>query len=147
MSLYYLYSSLSSELAAYPSGWGGVCRRVRKRRKLQKRVGAWKKLVLLIALLPLNACVVETFSAVSGVSSLGSAYFDYKTAEKSEPNLIVPPIVDYDRTFMAQAAAELEYMKPPCAADEPNSTCSVLGRMILDYGDLRAKINASKIPD
>ena len=90
---------------------------------------------------------METFSAVSGVSSLGSAYFDYKTAEKSEPNLIVPPTVEYSAEFMAQAATELEYMKPPCAADQPNTTCSVLGRMVLDSGNLRAKINARKIPD
>lgn len=90
---------------------------------------------------------METFSAVSGVSSLGSAYWDYKTAKKTEPNLIVPPTVEYSAEFMAQAAIELEYMKPPCAADQPNTTCSVLGRMVLDYGDLRAKINAAETPD
>ena len=98
-------------------------------------------------MLPLNACVVESFSAVSGVATLGSAYWDYKTAEKAEPNLIVPPTVEYSADFMAQAATELEYMKPPCAADAPNTLCSALGRMVLDYGNLRAKIDASKNPD
>lgn len=90
---------------------------------------------------------MESFSAVSGVSTVASAYWDYKTAKKTEPNLIVPPTEEYSAEFMAQAATELEYMKPPCAADQPNTTCSVLGRMVLDYGNLRAKIDAAKKPD
>lgn len=98
-------------------------------------------------MIPLNACVVESFSAISGVSTVASAYWDYKTAKKTEPNLIVPPTVKYSAEFLAQAATELKYMKPPCVVDTPSASCSALGRMVLDYGNLRAKIDASKNPD
>ena len=127
---------------AGPSGWGGTCRRVRKRRAQQKL----KKKCLrfsLVMLVPLqSACVVESFSAISGAASLGSAYFDYKTAESSEPVLIKPPLVTYDSNFMEQAAEELERMQPPCARDVVTLNCSTITRMMLDYGELREKIKS-----
>lgn len=99
------------------------------------------KLSLVIVAPLLNACVVESFSAVSGAASLGSAYFDYKTAKNSEPVLIKPPLATYDLDFMEQAADELELMRPPCARDVVTLNCSTITRMVLDYGELREKLN------
>ena len=94
-------------------------------------------------LVPLqSACVVESFSAISGAASLGSAYFDYKTAESSEPVLIKPPLATYDSNFMEQAAEELAHMEPPCARDVVTLNCSTITRMMLDYGELREKIKS-----
>ncbi len=127
---------------AAPSGWGGTCRRVRKQRAQRKLKKKCPKLSLVIVAPLLNACVVESFSAVSGAASLGSAYFDYKTAKNSEPVLIKPPLATYDLDFMEQAADELELMRPPCARDVVTLNCSTITRMVLDYGELREKIKS-----
>ena len=136
-----------SPLPGYPSGWGGVSRRVRRRRLLKKRGKGWTRWPLLTALLLLPGCGagITELAAIAGASASSvGAYFDYKTLEKVEPVIVTPPTVQYSSEFMMRAALELEYLKPPCAADEPSDTCSTLGRMILDYGDLRAKIKAAK---
>tara|TARA_R100000152_G_C6733149_1_gene157585 strand:- start:151 stop:609 length:459 start_codon:yes stop_codon:yes gene_type:complete len=139
--------SESSPRLVAPSGWGGVSRRVRQRRLLRKRGNAWTKCSLLTALILLQGCgagISEIAAIASASASSAGAYFDYKTSEKAEPVIVTPPTAEYSSEFMMRAALELEYLKRPCAKDEPSDTCSTLGRMILDYGDLRAKIKAAK---
>jgi len=134
----------------YPTGWGGVSRRVRRQRLLKKRGSAWTKFSLLTALILLPGCgagISEIAAITSASASSAGAYFDYKTSEKAEPVIVTPPISEYNAEFMMRAALELEHLKPPCAVDEPSDACSTLGRMIVDYGDLREKIKAAKGKD
>jgi hypothetical protein len=138
---------VSQQLLGYPTGWGGVSRRGRKRRLLKRHAKGWTKFSLVLCLLLLPGCVVETFSAVSGVGSAASAYFDWKTAEQGEPVIVTPPVAEYTSDIMEKAAQELEFMKPPCPRDHAHENCSALTRMILDYGDLRAKIDVAASPD
>ena len=134
-------------MRGYASGWGGVSRRAAKRRRSKRRVSVWTRLgLVLLALLP-SACVVESFSALSGVSSITSAYFNYKTAEKGETVVVTPPVVEYSDDLMTKAADELDFMKRPCPRDVVSDDCSAISRMIIDYGDLRAKIDVAKSPD
>jgi len=79
----------------------------------------------------------------AGASAVG-AYWDYRGAKKGEAVVVTPPLVEYSPTIMNQAAAELEFMRPPCARDIAVGECSALSRMIIDYGDLREKIRAAK---
>ena len=90
---------------------------------------------------------MESFSAISGIGSVTSAYFDYKTSEKGEPIIVTPPVAEYSGDLMTKAAIELDFMKPPCPRDVVSDDCSAISRMIIDYGDLRAKIDVAKSPD
>ena len=82
------------------------------------------------------------FSAVSGVASVGSAYFDYKTMEKTEPVVVSPDVVSYSEMVQAHAADELERLGQPCPRDAIIADCSALSRMILDYGRMRDQVRA-----
>lgn len=133
-----------------PSSWGGVSRRVAKRRRRQKRRNVSIKLLTLICLIPLAACgvAVSEFASVFGAGASGvGAYFDYKSAEKGEPIIVAPALVDYSPTVQTQAADELESLPPPCARDVIVGDCSVAARMILDYATLRDKIRAATDKD
>jgi hypothetical protein len=77
------------------------------------------------------------------VSSITSAYFDYKTAEKGEPVIVSAPLQKYSRKFLDRAATETGVLKKPCVHNEPLSeNCSAIGQMLIDYGVLRDKIRA-----
>ncbi len=103
----------------------------------------WPLMIVFLLLPGCGAGITEIASIASASASSAGAYFDYKTSEKAEPVIVTPPIVEYNPEFMMRAALELEYLKPPCAKDEPSDACSTLGRMIIDYGDLREKIKAA----
>ena len=126
-----------------PSGWGGVCRRVRQRRLNQKPRRGWLKWLIAASLLLLPGCLVETSSTLGAAGSLGSAYLNYQSAEKGQAVIITPPLVDYSREIQSAAAHELEAMGVPCPRDFVADDCSVPARMIIDYGDLREKIRAA----
>ena len=83
-------------------------------------------------------------SVVGAGASVAGAFFDYKSAEKGEAVVVTPPLVEYSSTIRNQAAAELEFMRPPCARDIAVGDCSALSRMIIDYDALREKIRAAK---
>lgn len=109
-----------------------------------------KKCLILIVLLPLPGCGlgISEFATVAGAgaSSLG-AWFDYKSAEKGEPVIVTPPIVDYSSAIQSRGADELERLPPACPRDVIISDCSVAARMILDYATLREKIRAARKKD
>ena len=94
--------------------------------------------------IPLTGCVTETFSALGAAGSLGSAYFGYLAKEKGEPVVVTPDLEDYSEGVQALAADELRRLEPPCDRDGVAKDCSVVHRMIIDYGDLRRRILASK---
>ncbi len=94
-------------------------------------------------MIPLNGCVTEVFSGVSAVGSLGSAYFNYLGKEKGEPVIVTPDIEDYSESVQALAADEISKLDPPCGRQETPKNCSVIHRMIIDYGDLRRRIRAA----
>ena len=94
--------------------------------------------------IPLTACVMETFSAVGAAGALGSAYFDWKSQEKIEPQIVTPDIEDYSDGVQALAADELDRVGPPCGRTDIVKGCSVVHRMVIDYGDLRRRIRAAK---
>lgn len=84
------------------------------------------------------------FSAISGVAGVGSAYFDYKTMEKTEPVVVSPDVVAYSEAVQSHAADELERLGQPCPRDSVLADCSALARMILDYGKMRDQVRAVK---
>ena len=86
--------------------------------------------------------MIQGFSAVSGIASVGSAYFDYKTMEKTEPVVVSPDVVLYSDTVQAHAADELERLGQPCPRDSVLADCSGLARMILDYGRMRDQVRS-----
>lgn len=92
----------------------------------------------------LTGCVTESFSAVGAVGSLGGAYLNYLSAEKGEPVIVTPAIVDYSDAVQDLAADELSQLGPPCARDTVIADCSALARFVTDYGVLRDKIRAAK---
>ena len=94
--------------------------------------------------IPLNGCVTEIFSGVSAAGSVGSAYINYLAKEKGDPVVVTPDLEDYSDGVQAIASAELKRLEPPCSSIEVVKECSVIHRMIIDYGDLRRKIRASK---
>ena len=94
--------------------------------------------------IPLTACVTETFSALGAAGSLGSAYFDYMAKEKGEPQIVTPDIEDYGKNVQAFAAEELRRLGPPCGRTDIVKGCSVVHRMVIDYGDLRRRIRAAE---
>ena len=90
------------------------------------------------------ACVGEAFSALGAAGSLGSAYFNYMAKEKGEPQIVTPDIEDYSDAVQALAADELDRLGPPCGRTDIAKDCSVVHRMVIDYGDLRRRIRAAK---
>ena len=82
------------------------------------------------------------FSAVSGIAGVGSAYFDYKTMEKTEPIVVSPDVVAYSESVQSHAADELEGLGQPCPRDSVLADCSALARMILDFGKMRDQFRA-----
>ena len=79
----------------------------------------------------------------AGASAVG-AYYDYKGAEKGEPVIVTPPIEGYSEELQNAAAAEMKALAGPCPRDTVVGDCSVLKRMVIDYGDLRQRIRAAK---
>ena len=94
--------------------------------------------------IPLTACVTETFSALGAAGSLGSAYFDYMAKEKGEPQIVTPDLEEYSDGVQALTADELDRLGPPCGRTDIVKDCSVVHRMVIDYGDLRRRIRAAK---
>ncbi len=84
------------------------------------------------------------FSAISGVAGVGSAYFDYKTMEKTEPIVVSPDVVAYSEAVQSRAADELEGLGQPCPRDSVLAGCSALARMILDFGRMRDQVRTVK---
>ena len=74
-------------------------------------------------------------------------YWHYKGAKKGEPVIVTPPIEDYSKAVQATAAAEMKAISGPCPRDTVVGDCSVLKRMVIDYGDLRQRIRAANAPD
>ena len=73
------------------------------------------------------------------------AYWDYRGAEKGEPVIVTPPIEAYSKELQAAAAAEMKSLNGPCPRDTVNvSDYSALKRLVIDYGDLRQRIQAAK---
>ena len=70
--------------------------------------------------------------------------FNYLSKEKGEPVVVLPDMEDYSKGVQALAADELGQLRPPCARDGVAKDCSVVHRMIIDYGDLRRRIRAAK---
>ena len=95
----------------------------------------------------LTGCVTEIFSGVSAAGTLGSAYFGYLSKEKGEPVIVTPDLEDYSKDIQSMASTELKTMLPPCPREGVAKDCSVVHRMVIDYGDLRRKIRASKDDD
>ena len=95
-------------------------------------------------LLP-TECVTVASSVVGAGASAVGAYYDYKGAKKGEPVIVTPPIDAFSYELQAAAAAELKSLNSPCPRDTVNvSDCSALKRLVIDYGDLRQRIRASK---
>ncbi len=86
----------------------------------------------------------RNFSALTAAGSLDGAYLSYLSAEKGEPQIVTPPIVDYADAVQDLAADELERLGPPCARDVVLADRSALARFVTDYGVLRDKIRAAK---
>ena len=110
----------------------------------KKRKRGWSAFAIATLLIPLSGCVTEVFSGVSAAGSLGSAYFDYLAKEKAEPVVVTPDIEDYSEGVQALAADELDRLGPPCGRTDIVKDCSVIHRMVIDYGDLRRRIRAAK---
>ena len=112
-----------------------LCARLKKR---------WmKSATIVLSMTLLTGCVTESFSALSAAGSLGGAYLNYLSAEKGEPVIVTPPIVDYSDAVQDLAADELGQLGPPCARDVVVADCSALARFVTDYGVLRDKIRAA----
>lgn len=60
------------------------------------------------------------------------------------PIVLVPDLPEYSQAFQAMAAEELAGIQtPPCDRHEPIKGCSALGRLVVDYGSMRAAIRAA----
>ena len=76
------------------------------------------------------------------------AYWDYQGAKKGEPVIVTPPIEAYSKELQAAAAAEMKSLNGPCPRDTVIvANCSVVKRMVIDYGDLRQRIRAAREKD
>lgn len=115
--------------------------------QLKRRNRGWIRLAIVTLILPLTGCVTEIFSGVSAAGSLGSAYLNYLSKEKGEPVIVTPDLEDYSKSMQALASKELKGLQSPCPRIEKTSDCSAIHRMVIDYGDLRRKIKASKDDD
>ena len=91
--------------------------------------------------------MTTAFSAISGVAGSASAYFDYKTSELAEPNLVTPPLENYDPVVLNHAADELDKLGAACPRTSIDGNCSALVTLINDYKTLRNKIKAIKKDD
>lgn len=60
-------------------------------------------------------------------------------------DLTLPPLQHYSEDLQAAAAAEIRLMPPPCPPDTAFSGCSAVKRLVIDYGDLRARIRAAGV--
>lgn len=139
------HASASPARLQAPSSWGGVSRRVARRRQHQRRSrGSLLLAAIVICLVPLAGCVTALSSGVGAAASVTGAYFDYLSSEKGEPVIVTPPLVDYAPEIQGRAADELERLGPPCARDTIVADCSAAARLIIDYGVLREKIRAAK---
>lgn len=128
-----------------PSSWGGVGRRVRRRRLYLKRKHAWQIFVIALILLVPTGCVTVASSVVGAGASAVGAYWDYRGAEKGEPVIVTPPLEEYATAVQSAAAAEMASLPGPCPRDKVVVRgCSVMKRMVIDYGDLRRRIRAAK---
>jgi len=98
--------------------------------------------------LTLPGCSVGIISnLVTATASSTGAYYDYKTAQKAEPVIVVPKLRDYGTAVQHAAADEVDTLAPPCPRDIVTPGCSALARMIIDYGVLRDQIRAAKADD
>jgi hypothetical protein len=59
-------------------------------------------------------------------------------------DLVLPTLPHYSEGFQRWAAAELQGLQPPCPADAVLPGCSAVKRLVIDYGDLRARISAAR---
>ena len=91
--------------------------------------------------------MTPVFSAVSATAGTASAYFDYKTSELTEPNLVTPPLENYDPVVLSHAADELDKLGAACPRTSIDDNCSALVTLINDYKTLRDKIKAIKKDD
>jgi len=57
---------------------------------------------------------------------------------------VTPLIEAYSDNVQAAAAAEMKALAGPCPRDTVVANCSVMKRMVIDYGDLRRRIRAAK---
>ena len=94
-----------------------------------------------------GGCVTVVSSVVGAGASATGAYFDYKTAQKAEPVIVVPELRNYGTAVQHAAADEVDTLAPPCPRDIVTPGCSALARMIIDYGVLRDQIRAAKADD
>ena len=143
--LLFQYLPSSSPRSGSPSGWGGVSRRVRRRRLYLRPRLAWRiTAIALILLLPTGCLTVASSVVGAGASAVG-AYWDYRGAKKGEPVIVTPPIEAYSKELQDAAAVEMKALNGPCPRDTVNvSDCSALKRLVIDYGDLRQRIRAAK---
>ncbi len=112
---------------------------------LSKRLGRrWLACATVVLTIPLTGCVTEIFSGVSAAGAVGSAYINYLAKAKGDAVVVVPDLEDYSKSMQALASEELKGLQPPCPRIEEASDCSAIHRMVIDYGDLRRKIKASK---
>ena len=118
------------------------------RRLHQARRLAWQIIATaLIRLLP-TSCLTAASSVLGAGASAVGAYWDYRSAEQGETVIVTPPIETYSRELQAGAAAEMKAIPSPCPRDTVNvGDCSALKRLVIDYGDLRQRIRASKGTD
>lgn len=82
----------------------------------------------------------------AGASAVG-AYWNYNGATKGEPVIVTPPIEGYSKDVQAAAAAEMKALAGPFPRDTVVGDCSVLKRLVIDYGDLRQRIRAAREKD
>lgn len=127
-----------------PSGWGGVGRRVARRRLYPKPKHAWRIFAIALILLLPTGCLTAAGSVVGAGASAVGAYWDWKAAKKGEPVIVTPPIEAYSKEVQAAAAAEMKALAGPCPRDTVFANCSAMKRMVIDYGDLRRRIRAAK---
>ncbi|HAY47066.1 MAG TPA: hypothetical protein DCY55_12410 [Gammaproteobacteria bacterium] len=107
---------------------------------LQRPKRKWRLWLIGTCLILQGGCVTAGFSAISGVAGVGSAYFDYKTMEKTEPVVVSPDVVSYSEMVQTHAADELERLGQPCPRDSVLADCSAIARMIVDYGKMRDQV-------
>ena len=96
-------------------------------------------------LLPTGRLTAAGSVVGTGASAVG-AYWDYRGAKMGEPVIVTPPIEAYSNDVQAAAAAEMKALNAPCPRDTLVDDCSVLRRMVIDYGDLRQRIRAANAP-
>lgn len=71
-------------------------------------------------------------------------YWSYKGATKGEPVIVTPPNEVFSKDVQAAAAVDMKALAGPCTRDTVVGDCSVLKRLVIDYGDLRQRIRAAR---